>query len=192
MFDKMATAFANNNIIAPEEKELYAYGLQEGFLMIWNMLTTVMLGMMFHLVWESIIYMVAYIPVRVYAGGYHAKTQLRCYFFSIGMTVLSLAVIKWITWSYIICFIMSALSGGIIFMLSPVEDANKPLDEIEIKVYRKKARRALFIALGMIILFTIWGKDLPAVSVAVAMATLGIMLVLGKIKNCFEAKKQTE
>ena len=31
--------------------------------------------------------MVTYIPIRVYAGGYHARINLRCYIFSVLMLI---------------------------------------------------------------------------------------------------------
>ena len=80
---KIAESLTNSGVITTEDRELYEYGLHHGLLMIINLLTTVVIGLLFKMVWQSFVFMIAYIPLRTYAGGYHAKTQFRCYLLSI-------------------------------------------------------------------------------------------------------------
>lgn len=87
---RIADLFVKNEVIACEDKDVYIYGLEQGFLMLTNIVTTILIGLVFRMVWQSIVFMMAYIPLRIYAGGYHTKTQLRCYLFSILLIVLSL------------------------------------------------------------------------------------------------------
>ena len=42
--------------------------------------------------------------IRPYAGGYHARTQLKCYLISVGMMIAVLWLIERVTWNGFICF----------------------------------------------------------------------------------------
>lgn len=71
----------------------------------------------------------------------------------------------------------------VVLVLSPVEDMNKPLDEIEHKIYKK---RAIFIAAMEILIglaFKLAGLNDLFVAVVFSFATLCFMLVAGKVKN---------
>lgn len=174
--------FEKNEIIKTEEKELFTYGLQQGLIMVLNILSSLLIGFLFGMILESIIFMIAYIPLRMYAGGYHARTQFRCYVLSIGIIGIVLGIIRFAPWNVIICLVTALLAGSVIFILAPREDANKPLDEIEKILYKKRTRRMLFME-GILIAFTVlMGWDRIAVCVSMALVALGAMLLMDGIK----------
>jgi accessory gene regulator B len=90
MLDEFVEVLVNNDIINNDEKIIYKYGIEQGSLIVINIITTVIIGMLFGMVIESIVFMFTYIPLRTYAGGYHAKNQLLCYFISIIMITVAL------------------------------------------------------------------------------------------------------
>lgn len=83
-------------------------------------------------------------------------------------------------WMY---YVILAVAMLVVFVLSPIEDRNKPLDEIEHKVYK---RRTILIAAAEL-LFGIMLKltkfDTLFVAVVYSFAVLSLMLVAGKAKN---------
>ena len=129
-----------NEAIPREDKEIYRYGIQQGMIALVNLGTTMIIGMVFGKLLESLLFMTAYIPLRSFAGGYHAKTAVRCYFFSIVMISAVLWGMRYVTYSSLIFGWLTAISGSVIWFLVPVEDRNKPLDDVEKVVYRKRAR----------------------------------------------------
>ena len=74
-FEGYSQKLANNNIINSEDRELYSYGLKQGMIMLINLLTTLAIGLVFNMLAESVILTVAYIPIRIYSGGYHSRTE---------------------------------------------------------------------------------------------------------------------
>src|SRR5690606_35879503 len=156
----MATKFSHkivdwliaNGTIKAEDREIYLYGLQQGLIMILNIITTIIIGFCLSMVWQSIVFMVAYIPLRSFAGGYHARTQLKCYILSIVLTLAVLMMIKFFPATNVSIMILTGIASGIIAWLSPMEDSNKPLDEIEVKVYGKKTRVILIVEICVIII----------------------------------------
>ena len=183
MFEKFANELALNGTIKTEEKGLYIYGLREGLIMLANITTTVFIGILIGMWWQSVVFLLVYSPLRSFAGGAHAKTHLRCYVLSILLTVVTLFVIKLLPNDTLINLSISLLAGLIIFFLAPVEDENKPLDEIEVKVYRERTRIILIIELLITIILLAIGILEIASCIVVSLAVLAIMLAIGKVKN---------
>jgi accessory gene regulator B len=182
IIQRVTDELVSNKIIDPEDSELYTYGLQQGALMLLNILTILIVGKIFGMLWESVVFMVTYIPLRTYAGGYHARTQLKCYISSVVLFVAVLLGIRFIPWTNFICITIAIISGLIIYILSPVENSNKPLDVAEVKVYRKKARMILALELSGMLLVVIFGVKGVVTSMAVSLLKLSFMLVAGKLK----------
>ncbi len=182
-FEKVVNQLINAGVINKEDKELYTYGLEQGLLIVINILTTMLIGIVLGMVWQSILFMIAYLPLRSFAGGYHAKTQSQCYFLSIVLTSAVLLAIRFISWTNLICLSVALAAGIIIFVLAPVAARNKPLDRIEVSVYKKRTR--IILMAEICILLSMFGlgfnQILPCISVS--LLALSVMLILGSIPN---------
>ncbi len=185
IFDKVISV---NDNIKEEDKELYKYGLRQGLFIIINLLTTILLGYIFKNVWQAVIFMIAYSPLRVYAGGYHTKTQLRCYIFSMFLTIAVIYANKYIPETNLYIIIITIISCIIVFSLSPVEDRNKPLDKTERTVYRKRSLYVLLVEVILTVVLLSIGFKFVALSVSISLLALSLMLIAGKIKNGLAAK----
>ena len=136
--DIIAQRLKDNNTIDDEHYEICRYGLQQGFIIILNIVSTVAVGVVFGMLWQAVFFTAIYIPLRSYAGGYHANTALRCYIYSILLMIAVLLAIRHITIPSFICIIILVISVSVIAMVAPVEDLNKPLDKMEKAVYKKR------------------------------------------------------
>ena len=79
---KIADKLEHCGIISKSNRTLYEYGLRQMFATILNILTMLLIGFIMGLAVPAMVYTIAYIPLRVYAGGYHASTPQRCWAFS--------------------------------------------------------------------------------------------------------------
>lgn len=183
LLDKMIAQLIHSGSIREDDKDLYAYGLQQGLFIILNVLTTVAIGLISGMFWQSILFMAAYLPLRSFAGGYHAKTQLLCYLYSIMLTSAVLWAIKLIPWTNSICLGLALLASAVIFILGPVEDSNKPLDQIEIATYKRRTRAILLFEMSIIVLMLGVGHNDILPGMSVSLFALSVMLVLGKVKK---------
>lgn len=177
---KITDRLCSQDIIEDADKELYVYGFNMLLTVSLNIISTIIIGLLFGMVFESIAFLVAYIPLRSYAGGYHARTPMRCYIISLLLIVLILLTLKLIGESVLALFILSGIGTIICVTMSPVEDVNKPLDEAEIKVYRKKAMIILAAEI-IILIISIFALMKLAAVISTSLALEGAMLVLGKI-----------
>lgn len=127
------------------------------------------------------VFMLTSIPIRSYAGGYHAQTPARCYLFSILIVIVSLLGLKYMELDFWVFLFIKAVSSGIIFFVVPLGSSNKPLSETELCIYRRRTRLGLVIVLVfMAVLYQF--KPLISGSMFYAVAVLAILLIMGKIK----------
>ena len=181
--DRVTDSLIQNQIINIEDRELYYYGVQQGLVAVLNFITTIIIGCLCGMLWESIIYMISYIPLRHFAGGFHAKTPTRCYIFSILMLFSVLSAMKWVVFSCTICSVIAILTFSIIFLSAPVADRNKPLDSTEHYVYRNRARMIAGIEM-IIVLVLIWKNKMHlACCISWCLILTVIMMWMGLSKN---------
>ncbi|WP_069998703.1 accessory gene regulator ArgB-like protein [Cellulosilyticum sp. I15G10I2] len=180
LFERITDLFIHNGIISSEDKELYTYGLQQGLIIIANILTTLFIGLLLGMVWQSIVFMLSYIPLRSFAGGYHAKTQFKCYMLSIVLTTAVLLVIKLIPWTNFMIWSLALAAGTIILVFAPVANSNKPLNELEVNVYKKWTIIILLVELFFILLTMIFEMYEIGACIAISLFVLSNMLIIAK------------
>jgi len=183
MFDriseKIADGFVRDGIVKTEDRELYQYGVNQGFNLILNIATTLIIGLLLNMIWQSVLFMFAYIPIRIFAGGFHAKTPLGCYVLSVVLNTAILLIMKYVIFPTIVLFIMTLVSSVVISLLSPVEDVNKPLDKLETRVYKKKVIIILGIELVITAVLVASRFVDAAICVILALSIVSVVLVAG-------------
>lgn len=172
----------NENVISSDKRELYRYGFQNGMILTLNFITSILIGVIFGKALESIILLAAYIPLRSYAGGHHSSSSEKCYIVSSLIMIIWICLLKFQILSTSCCVIMLIAGLIVCIMLAPVEDKNKPLDEDEIHIYRKRSFAVLLIEICVWLIFVLFIHKFKQV-IPIVIFTEALMLVLGKIKN---------
>lgn len=183
MIEKITNYFIINELIKDEDRQIYAYGLHQGLLILLNIATTILIGFIFRAVWESILFMIVYTPLRTYGGGYHAKSEVRCYLFSIVLILVVLLGVKIIPEIDVIILGLTEVGGIIIWFLAPVEDRNKPLDKEERIIYKRRTSIILITEIIITISLLVLNFKEMALVMAVSIFIVSLMLILGKMIN---------
>jgi accessory gene regulator B len=133
-------------ILCEDEKhtdnyELYEYAIYILLSSAFHIATVIVLGLVFNLLTESLVFYLSFIVIRKFAGGYHAKTPTRCYIISIITIVLMLCIIKWILIInylsiYYSLFFSELVCVLILCFLSPLDTENKLLNGKERTIYK--------------------------------------------------------
>ena len=132
-------------ILCKDEKhtdnyELYEYAIYIILSSAFHMATVIVLGLVFNLLTESLVFYLSFIVIRKFAGGYHAKTPVRCYLFSFASNIIILCLVKWLssinTLFIFIFIIFELLCVVLILLISPLDTENNPLNGQEKKMYR--------------------------------------------------------
>lgn len=120
--------------------ELYEYAIYIILSSAFHIATVIVLGLVFNLLTESLVFYLSFIAIRKFAGGYHAKTPTRCYLFSIVSNMIMFYLIKWLNGActlFVYLFMMIGLFCLVeILLISPLDTENNPLTGQEKKMYR--------------------------------------------------------
>lgn len=180
--------------IKEEEKDFYYYGIEVALSIMANIITTIAIGSIFNMVIESALFLLIYIPLRSYAGGYHASNEVRCYILSGLVNAGVLMFVKYIPKALDMPFALMGLilSVPVILLLAPVQDGNKVLDKKEKNFFKKRIRNIL----GLYIFITILCISLNLNSIAVIIVSsifiLQVILAIGIFNNYYKYKAKQE
>lgn len=137
---KLIEFFVSNDLIKNEDKELYEYAVNIILSSLIHIATVMIIGLCFNLFIESLVFYFSFIAIRKFAGGYHAKTPVRCYLFSFASNIIILCLVKWLssinTLFIFIFIIFELLCVVLILLISPLDTENNPLTGQEKKMYR--------------------------------------------------------
>lgn len=178
--NKLLDTFSALGYVNESNDEIIAYGLQRIRDFLIDIMGVIICGIIMRNLLASMVFEVFYIPLRVYAGGYHASNEKKCAYLSWGSIVLSLAVISYLPIPMRIQHLLMVLSAIIIFFLAPLESANKPLMVKEKEVFR---RRSIMIVLTEEIIYSLavlLNSMICAKAICIALALVAVGVILGK------------
>ena len=169
-------------IVKASDAEIYKYGYTLAIDAIANICAGIIIGVIFRGIPTVLLFWLSYIPLRVYAGGWHAKKSVQCFLVS---TIVLIAVIQ--VMRYINIPLETVLFNAfelveifIIIKLAPVDTKNKRLSQKEKEKYRH-------IVIGVIciqVLIGVWCdtfRKICIVTYAILMFSLLLQILLDRM-----------
>lgn len=186
----MISSAANNitnylickKVIKDDGREIYQYGFEQVFSSLLNIATMLLLGIILGIIYQSLVLILSFMALRSYSGGYHANTPLQCYLLTVMSISAALSIMKFITIDRFICLGLLVLSSVVILLLSPIGTANKPLDEIEKIIYRKKTIIVWSVETCVAIVFIILDITEIHIAITLAQVIISIALIFGNLQ----------
>lgn len=152
--------FVEKQVVKKEDEEVYAYGMELLYSSILNIALAAIIAAVTNTVFPTSAFLITFIVIRQYIGGYHAKTHLGC------MTILAVVIGCFVVLTrYIpkefeiwISGLFTLMSIILIFKFAPVEHPNKPLSDNEKLRLRKCGIISAFIVFVLIFAMVIFTK----------------------------------
>lgn len=132
----IADFLLHKNVIPETEIDIYIYGYETVILGIIDFFIVLAVGLIFNKLITMLIFFAMFISVRLYTGGYHANTVLKCkvVFISICISLVFLSEFKFPYYLHILIMFLYLITS---FFLAPIENHNKPLTSEEQTKYRR-------------------------------------------------------
>lgn len=190
-----ATALADKLIADDEnrnsQKAIYTYGfellLSSSAVAISIFILSVLLGK----IYSSIVFSSIFVTIRLFSGGFHAKTYGRCFIFSNLTYLICLVSANQILLHDLglLCPILATAAAVIIFVLTPIKHKNHPLSDGK---YKKNQRisRALTVCICLVILtshYCFYAPNLVCLS-SVTLVAVAVLMIIPKIHERGEIK----
>ena len=184
MFETVAQRIVDDQIekgaLEAEDRNIYLYGYQMLFEFFVNIATSIIIAVVFQAYMIVFVFTIAYLLLRGYVGGYHAKTSLGCFCCSAGMLIASVLMVKAVAdmalgnWFFLLEIIMLPC----VFYRTPMPDVNKPITENECIHFNKKVKQIYSIELVIELIFLLCGLQVPALSIWAVHVVLFIMVLV--------------
>ena len=92
--DRSGEVFIKTKIVPADDKEILEYGISQGLFLVFNLLIFFGICCYFKIIIWGFIFLVLFWPLRIYAGGYHAKTRMHCILISTFMEIVRACTIR--------------------------------------------------------------------------------------------------
>ncbi len=188
---RFVDAVAQSSNLSKEDTVILRYGLKKIVLLIEDAIFTIVVGWFLGIPALSIVFQIAFMLLRMHAGGYHSKTELQCTIQSAIVTVVSLIGIRMMVEQLWWSSPLFALTGAGIMLLAPVEAENKPLSVKEKKINHGKTIGIILVFFLIAVASRILNLDF-FYAIAVAFYAVCILMVLGIIANKYRLHKNTK
>ena len=171
-------------MLETERDEIIQYGIEREKIILVSIAIILGLGCVFDIFYLSIIFSLAFCALRRYAGGYHAKTQKRCYVISLIILIMSFIIMKYISKLDHVegLILLMAFCCGIIWHFAPIENKNKSLDELEQKKFQYETRKILVIESIISLIAYVFDSVMIFIAISIAIVVACILVVVGIIQ----------
>ena len=131
--DKMTNMLTNfiiqHSDVKREDADIIAFGVKYGLITLAEILGMVVISFLMRELIPGAVILIAFISIRVYAGGYHAKTLPRCVVMSTILFTLIILGYKMLYLPIIDKGLIALFLGVLILIFRPVENDNRRLSE---------------------------------------------------------------
>lgn len=172
--------------VPEEDVECYRYGLELLLSTLCNILLMIVISVILQMPLLFLPYTFVYVPMRLYAGGFHASSHFRCISFScfsfFACAIAAKYSVGW--WFSYICLLILIIAIPILYKFVPVISPNKPLSDGQIVTAKRnvKIMEAILVIFWMVLYLT---KTFQPYVIMCFYAELSVVVtvILGQIKN---------
>ena len=182
LVERLTDFLEKEEIISDEEKEIVQFGLESLGGNLLGIILTLVVGVCFQQVREALLLWFLLFPLRKNAGGFHAKTKVRCFLSSTVTIIVSMVCIQQIRWTETENILITVISAVVIWIMAPVENGNKRLDSVEYRVYRQRTRKILLLEVLLFVLSLTFGWEDLVIGITMVFSIVCVVLVTGKVK----------
>ena len=128
--------------IPKEHEDVYIYGFELIFSFIFSVTVVLILSAMIGKIIETVIFLLLFIVLRQFTGGFHADTYLKCQICTICFYLCVIGLTLTLSPNLVAFAVLMIFGTLIIFIIGPIESYNKPLSNNKRK--KNKIRGIVF------------------------------------------------
>ena len=158
---KKTSTFIQNELgLSEEKREVIAYGMEAFTSTVLGLLGIILFGYLLGFLWQALVISITSAIVKLYIGGPHYSTMLRCNI----VTIITFMTLTYISINFLNTSIALIISGLIISIIiiakyAPAEVKQKPLSDNHRKALKKSAfRLSIVFAISVVLLYFFFNK----------------------------------
>lgn len=181
--EKCTAVLINHNTISYDQRNIYIYGFELFCSTAFCIISILTIGALFGYLNLAAAFVLFFVPIRVPAGGYHAKSYGRCFILTNSVAIVCVIIsqvlwyvndYEWLIWIFLLG------SFVYIWMNAPVQTKEHPLKPERIMKNRRYAHYLLVIELIILLLLRIVSDSCIVYTGIVTSYAVAIMIALAK------------
>ena len=185
LIDSIMEKLLSDGYVREDEAEIVRFGLELNIMKVLISSTMLIAAVIFGSTPAALVFMAVYPPLRSCCGGYHAKTRTACFILSMAAMSSVIAASRLMPARASLYAAAAMYAAGLlcIILLAPVESRNKPFDDKERRVFRRRSLIAAAISAAVIAVLFLFKAHRLMTAAAMAVFFTGIMLPAGIFSN---------
>ena len=135
MINRVVELLKQEGLVNDGNDQIVKTGLQKLAHIISDIIFTVVCSCFLGDIVAGLVYGTGYGILRIYAGGYHAKSKMVCTVLTYLSILVSLLAIFYVPYNRYIIYFLLAVCICVIVCAAPVESENKPLSMLEKRIF---------------------------------------------------------
>lgn len=175
----------SRNSLRKDQADYIRYGLDVMFSTLFNLVCIIAVSAIFDELFLGLVFVLIFVPIRSFSGGYHANTKIRCNLSVIAVLAFCIVVTRLLHGLPIEGLVVFTNSGVYLLffaLLAPVEHHNKPLSEEK----RNRNKKLGWVSTGIAVLsesVTFAFARKISICISLVLFVIGVFLVLGRWKE---------
>lgn len=195
MSGKLSSLFISQGVIPAEDREVYEYSFETLLSTLFSFLVLFIIAIITGTIGYTALYLAGFIPLRLIAGGYHAKNHGRCFIILMCAYAVFLFLLNFLPTEIMMTSIIlpTVVSVVLVFLIAPSDDSNKPMSN-DVKAIGRKKSRVLVMSYALIVFALIVLVSDPRIPLSIALGnvTLSISLLANMVKYKIRRRNHTD
>ena len=181
--------FLYDNGVPEDEANVAVFGLHRFFLTSIGLLASFLIGLLFNDIKAAFLFLLFFIPIRIFAGGLHFSSLLSCGIVSAGIVVISINLIGFLSntglsFKYDCLLFLFAILH---ICIAPQDNSNKRLFKIEKRLFKLMTIGITLLYCFLFFVFKSYGYVYVSTSILISLLISSVSL-----SGAFFANRKTE
>lgn len=185
---KISERLLENNIITKDFFDIYVYGLELLVSFFFSTTVIFVIGLVTSRILQTVVFLLTFILIRSFTGGYHAKTYLVCSITTFFCYMMTLLLSECFDVNIYIQSILGLFGSIVIIACAPIENSNKKISHSKRIVFKIISVMIFVVAFSIGVLLNNISNSISDV----IFFTLFTDIILLFIKNKDERRKRYE
>ncbi|MBM7615500.1 accessory gene regulator ArgB-like protein [Alkaliphilus hydrothermalis] len=152
---RLTIRLIDEGVVSLDEFEIYHYGMQLLLATLMEGFGLLILGILTGKVIETVLFVLMFGLLRIFAGGIHAGSYLKCFIVTAIVVFIGVQVVEILQYNFGFNFmlIMLIITNTIVYIFSPIDSPNKPLTDGEKVKNRRRSLLITFVGALIIVFF---------------------------------------
>ncbi len=139
LVDRYVTKLKKNALILEKQEEIIKFGICEIIYFVLEMFLLLGIAIFMRQFLGGILILLTFMPVRIYAGGVHEETRLKCIVRTSILYLVLLYCLKYNVIPEYIRIVVMIITSVLLWKFAPIQSQNNKLDEKQVIIYRRRA-----------------------------------------------------